>query len=188
MPKNTALLIIDMQNDFVQKGRALEVQGIRKGLPKLKTFIDACRAKGIFVVYTRHCYTPKGNPIQAALFPFMTRKKALLKGTQGWQIALELQPEHDDRIIDKTRYDAFFRTRLHDILQRRKIGTVIITGTMTEVCCESTARTAMMLDYKVLFCADLTFTAKKEIQKRTLEVIEAHFGTVMKAKEIVRSI
>lgn len=71
-PKKTALLIIDMQNDFVEEGAVLEVPATRKNLREYKTFIDFCRKKGVTVIYTRHCYDAKKNPIEARLFPQMT--------------------------------------------------------------------------------------------------------------------
>jgi len=109
----------------------------------------------------------------------------LRKGSFGWKICEEIKPQEGDIVIDKIRYDAFFETKLNNYLSERNIDTIIITGTMTEVCCESTARSAMYLDYNVIFCSDLTYTSDKEKQKNALDVIEKHFGDVKNSKEIL---
>ncbi len=182
----TALLIIDMQNDFVQKGSFLEVTGIRKNISAYSKFIKKMRDSGITGIYTRHCFDPLKNPVELKLFP-KTKEKGLRKGTDGWQICNELEPESDDVIVDKTRYDAFFKTNLLKILKKHDIKNIIITGTMTNICCESTARTAMYLDYNVIFCSDLTFCSDKQIQKCTQKTIASNFGIVLSSKQILRA-
>lgn len=182
-----ALLIIDMQNDFVRKGSLFEVDGIRDNMEEHKGFIEACRKLGVTIIYTRHCYDPRNNPIEASLFPKLAHG-GLRKGTGGWQICDALKPKPDDIVIDKTRYDAFFCTGLRDILVSKNIDTVIITGTITNVCCESTARTAMFYDYDVVFCSDLSYCSREESHKNTLKVINHYFGKVMDFKDILDSI
>lgn len=183
IPKQTALLVIDMQNVFVEAGAPIEVKGIQKNIADFKKFIDLCREKNILIIYTRHCYTPENNPIEAKLFPGL-KKEWLKSGTHGWQIYEILHPEKSDILIDKPRYDAFFQTPLQKILKKNKIKNIIITGTMTEVCCESTARSAMYYDYNILFCSDLTYTSDPNRQAVTLEIIKSHFGSVASSKEI----
>ena len=186
-----------MQNDFTEKGAILEIESIennkvskdKNNLNKFKRFIDKCREKGVLIIYTRHCFSPEQNPVEAKLFPELA-KEGLRKDSKGWQICEELKPnlEMDDIIVDKTRYDAFFKTDLKKILDKKNVRKVIITGTMTEVCCESTARTAMYNDYEVLFCSDLTFCCDKNTQKNTLEVMKRCFGEVMDSKKILNFI
>ncbi len=185
VPGKTALLVIDMQNDFVEKGALLEIPGIRKNIGRLSDFIKFARSLGIPVVYTRHCFDPVANPIEAKLFPEM-RENGLRKGTHGWEIAPALAPMECDIVVDKTRYDAFFKTNLGSVLKKREIETLIITGTMTEVCCESTARSAMFLDYDVVFCSDLTFTSGRKMHERTLAVIGSGFGRVANSEEVMK--
>jgi ureidoacrylate peracid hydrolase len=185
--KNIALLVIDIQNDFVERDAIIEIYSARKNINKLKSFIDFCRRKKILVIYTRHCYDPKKNPIERKLFPEL-QSGGLRKKTKGWDIYSLIAPQKDDIIINKSRYDAFFNTRLHSILKRKGITKFIITGTMTEVCCESTARSAMMKDYEVLFCSDLTFTASPKMQERTLEVVSRSFGSVCTSTTLKRKL
>ena len=149
-PHKTALMIIDMQNDFTEKGAIIEVTGIRKGFPKFKKFIDFCRDKGLLIIYTRHVYSPKHNPIEARLFPELKRG-GLRRNTHGFEIDNYLKPQNYDIVLNKTRYDAFYKTNLEKILKKNGITDIIITGTMTEVCCESTARSAMFRDFNIWF-------------------------------------
>ncbi len=186
-PKQTALLVIDMQNDFVEEGAVLEIRATRSDLKGYKAFIDWCRKKGIAIIYTRHCYNAKKNPIEARLFPQL-KKKGLREGTPGWEICDALKPEKKDIIVNKTRYDAFYRTNLGKILKRKGIKNLIITGTMTEVCCESTARSGMFQDYNIFFCEDMNYTLSQEAQENTLKGIAAHFGDVTTASKIEKQI
>lgn len=177
------ILVIDMQGDFVNVTSPIAVRHITGHLAKFKTFIDKSRVAGIPIGYTRHCFDPRANPIEATLFPALARG-LLQKGTPGWNIVSELAPAAGDIVVDKTRYDAFFNTNLHTSLRSRGIDTLIITGTMTEVCCESTARSAMYLDYKVQFCSDLTFTNDQNRHEAALRVISSHFGQVKTTAEL----
>jgi len=177
----TALLVIDMQNDFIEEGALLEVKGIRNNIPKLNSFIDTCREKGIKIIFTRHIFSPENNPIESNLFPELS-KDGLRDNTPGSEIFSEIKIKEDDIVIKKTRYDAFYCTELEKILHKLNVDNLIITGTMTNVCCESTARSAMIRDFKIQFCEDLTFTSDDSLQNATLKNISTHFGKVIDSK------
>ncbi|MEE9322971.1 MAG: isochorismatase family protein, partial [Candidatus Aenigmarchaeota archaeon] len=83
------------------------------------------------------------------------------------------------------KYDAFYNTNLNDVLKLKGIENVIIIGTITQVCCESTARSAMFRDYNVIFCSDLNFSFDKELHRGTLKVLKRGFGEVMSSDEIM---
>jgi len=184
-PKETVLLVIDMQNDFIEKGKKLEVRGIRDGISKLKAFIDYCRGKGVLIIYTRHYYTKSGNPISTLLFSNLS-DRGLNRNAKGFEIHKDLGPEKRDLLIDKKRYDAFFKTGLNEILKSRRTRNIIITGTMTQVCCESTARSAMFLDYVTVFCSDLTFSGDEIVQKAVLKTFNKYFGWVFSSNKARR--
>ncbi len=186
-PQKTALLVIDMQNDFTEEGAILEIKNIRKGFPKLKKFIDDCRDTGITIIYTRHTFRPERNPIEALLFPKLAGN-GLRKNTHGWEINDYLKPRVKDVIIDKTRYDAFYKTDLDKILKEQGITNVIITGTMTEVCCDGTAGSAMFRDYFVFMPSDLNFTSDKNKNKYALKTVSHNFGWVLSAKNLWKQI
>jgi len=154
-------------------------------IAKLREFIEKMKVKGVSIIYTRHIFDPKNNPIETKLFPELA-DGGLRDGTKGAEICKELNPKEKDIIISKRRYDAFMGTELEIILRSKGIENLIITGTMTNICCESTARTAMMKDFNVFFCSDLTFTTDLEIHNNTLKNISTHFGKVVRSEDIVR--
>ena len=178
----TALLIIDMQNDFVRKDGALCVPGIEEHLPAYQAFLAECRKKGMTIIYTRHVFDPVKNPIEAELFPELL-KGGLRAQTPGHAVIEELAPKQGDTILEKTRYNAFYKTDLDAVLKAKGITHVIISGTMTEICCHSTARGAMERDYRVLFLSDLNFSLDPNVHAVTLDVIKMCIGTVCTAKE-----
>lgn len=182
----TAVLVIDMQNDFINPSSPLTVKGITKKLPKLKTFIASCRQKGLPIIYTRHIYD-KINPMERLLFPKIF-SKVLQRGSRGSAIHDSIKPTKADMIISKERYDAFLDTNLEKALKERKIKNLIIVGTMTEVCCDTTARSAMMRDFKVVFCSDLTFTKDPQLQKSTIQTMNNNFASVLSSNQILKMI
>lgn len=181
----TALLIIDMQNDFARKGSIVEVKGLDMIVPKLSRFIKALRQRNVLVIYTRHIFDQKLNPQESRMFPLMN-KEVLKDNSKGSQIITELIRHKNDIVLKKMRYDAFLGTPLELILKSNNIQNVIITGTMTNICCESTARTAMMKNFNVYFCSDLTCTTDKMLHENTLRNIASHFGNVVRSEEIMK--
>lgn len=191
--ERAVLLVIDMQNDFVEEGACLEVPSSRKGLGKLKKLIELCREVGIPVIYTAHVHLPhlSINPLEILMFPQL-KEEGLRLGTRGAEIHAEIAPLPHEVIIHKHRYDAFYETNLDAVLRNirgpRMVDTVIITGTLTNICCESTARSAFSRDYKVVFSSDLTFAMDDESQRATLRTIAMAFGRVMDSEEIIRAL
>ncbi len=187
---HTALLVIDMQNDFILAGAALEVPMARERLPTVKKLIDGCRFHLIPVIFTRHVHIPDGSdsPLELLYFPEL-QKRGLRQGTAGAEIYAELQPMKHDPVITKHRYDAFYGTDLEIILRTIRgfymIDTVIISGTVTNICCESTARSAFMRDYKVVFCSDATAGLDMASHNATLEIMKLAFGRVLSVEEIL---
>lgn len=185
--KKTALLVLDMQNDFTEADAVVEVPNIKERFPELKRFIDHCRQEGIVIIYTRHNYHPAQNPVEARLFPQL-EKDGLRKGSRGFDINSHIAPEKTDIVLDKTRYDAFYKTELEQILESQGVTNVIIIGTMTDICCESTARSAMYRNYHVWFVDDLNFTADENKHQNTLATIKSHFGTVISSRDLLNQI
>ncbi len=191
-PETTALLVIDMQNDFIKEGAVLEVPKIREQIPKIKKLIDACRGLGIPIVYTRQVYRPDiaVRPLILDMFSLLD-KEGLREGTEGAEIHKDLKPLPSDFIVNKMRFSGFYNTNLESILRnvgkRRAIDTVIICGTVTNICCESTARDAFERDFRVVFGSDITSAWSDEFQNLTLKTIDYAFGWVMSLDEIIRA-
>src|SRR5271169_3164702 len=159
-PAKTAMIVVDMQNDFVASGAPIEVSAARAMVPKLAEALKICRDAGIRVIYTAHVHRRDGCDMGLFddLHPVIANRDALVDGTPGVDIYTELAPAPGEHIIKKHRYSAFFATDLDLILREWGVKTVIISGTTTENCCHATARDAMFRNYQVAFLSDATGT------------------------------
>ncbi|SHH87674.1 ureidoacrylate peracid hydrolase [Sporobacter termitidis DSM 10068] len=180
-----ALIVIDMQNDFLKPGGVLYYNDTPlKAVPNIKRLIDFCRRLGIPVIYTKTLLKDGFNisPLEVCYQPVLMQK-GMREGTWGAEIIGELLPLMDEQVVFKHRYDAFYNTNLELILKNVRglsgVDTVIITGTVTNVCCESTARGAFMRDYKVVFVSDANGAFDEEAHRATLRNISRFFGRVM---------
>ena len=159
-PKKTAMIVVDMQNDFVAPGAVMETRAARAVVPKLTEALKICRDAEIKVIYTAHVHRRDGSDM--GLFDDMhapiAKRAALVDGTPGVDIYPELAPAPGEHVIKKHRYSGFFGTDLDIILREWGVDTVIISGTTTENCCHATARDAMFRNYRVVFLSDATAT------------------------------
>lgn len=146
-PKATALIVVDMQNDFVKEGGALVVGDAEKTIPAIKRLLDLARRRSMAVFYTQDTHDP-GDPE----FPIWGQH--VLRGSWGWQIIEELTPRPTDRVIQKLRYDGFFGTSLDHELRLRQVATVIVCGTVANICVLHTAGSAALRGYKVILPID----------------------------------
>ena len=159
-PAKTALLVIDMQNSFVDEKGLLCVPLTRDAVPRINRIARTCREHGILVIWVRMLHRPDGldlgyifsfSPDQAGAPPM-----GYSEGAKGAELYPELDIQDKDLIVTKKRYSAFIpgSSDLDRILRYTNRDTVIVTGVATNVCCGTTAMDAMMLDYKVIFIAD----------------------------------
>ncbi|KXA92400.1 isochorismatase [candidate division MSBL1 archaeon SCGC-AAA259E17] len=200
-PDRTGLLVIDMTNEFLKEGSPLEVPAGRKMVPRLKRVIETCRSEDVPVIYTRHVLREDGT--NAGLFgefyQAVRDKKAHVQGSEGVEIYDEIFPEKDDIVISKHRYSAFYETDLDTVLKNMGIDTLIISGVLTNLCCESTARDAMFRDYRVIFLRDCNATfdlpdfgfgevSKEEIQKSVCSTIAFGIGSVKASETVIEEL
>src|SRR5438876_621099 len=159
-PAKTAMIVVDMQNDFVAVGAPMETRAARAMVPKLAEALKICRDAAIRVIYTAHVHRRDGCDMGLFddLHPPIAKRDGLLDGTQGVDIYPELAPAPGEHVIKKHRYSGFFGTDLDMILREWGVDTVIISGTTTENCCHATARDAMFRNYRVVFLSDATAT------------------------------
>ena len=127
-PTRTALVVIDMQNDFVHRGGGLLVPDAGATIPAIGRLLDLARASRMRVVYSQDTHR-QGDP-EWEIWPEHCRE-----GSWGWEIVAELAPGIDDTVLRKARYDAFYGTPLDDILRLWGVDTLVICGTaQTSVC------------------------------------------------------
>lgn len=131
-PTKTALLVIDMENDFVKPGAPMCVPMATKAVPNIKKLIDVCRKKGATVIYTTHVHgKDRGDMgLMSGFWPPIDSQEALVDNTPGTEIYSDIAPQEGELVIKKHRYSAFYNTDLETQLRNRGIDTLIITGTV----------------------------------------------------------
>lgn len=196
-PAKTALVVVDMQNVFVEEGQLVEVPEARDIVPNINALAAACRAAGMTIVWIQHTLDKDAEQGWPVWFRFaMTPedkarfKAAMAPGTDGHKLYPDLDVRDGDLTVYKRRYSAFVQgSSVLDIeLRQRGIDSVIITGTLTNVCCESTARDAYFLNYNVLFASDGTACLSDEEHNATLLAMHNFFGDVRSTQEIVEAL
>jgi nicotinamidase-related amidase len=146
-PARTALLVIDMQNDFVREGGSLRVPGAESTISEIRRLLDLARTHGMRVVYSQDTHR-EGDP-EWRIWPEHARE-----GSWGWQIVEELAPREDETVLAKVRYDAFYGTRLDHLLRLWGIDTLVICGTVANICVHYTAASAALRWYDVVIPRD----------------------------------
>ncbi len=192
--RRTAHVIVDLQNGFMEPGAPVEVPVAREIVPNVNRISAAVRAHGgrnIFLRMTvdgqsrvswsnwfRHLLTPESGAKLA---------QAFARDAHYWQLWPTLTVTDRDLIVDKFRFGAFVpgASSLHETLQAQDIDTLIITGTLSNCCCESTARDAMQMNYKIIFVADANAALTDAAHNATLENMAFLFGDVMSTAELL---
>lgn len=193
----TAHIVVDMQHGFVEPGAPVEVPVAKEIVPNVNAISAAIRAGGGTNVFLRMTVTPESlgswsnwfahfhTPASTATFAEVFAPGGRYHGLWG---ELDVQPE--DVIVDKTRFGAFVpgASELDAVLQARGIDTLIITGTLTNCCCESTARDAMQMNYKLIFVTDANAAITDAAHNATLDNMCMLFADVRSTAETVEVI
>jgi ureidoacrylate peracid hydrolase len=203
--RQTAVVVVDMQNAFASKGGMLDIAGIdisgaQAVVRSIRTLLDAARPADISVVYLQVGYKPdlsdSGGPEspnwhkELALRMMNCRPelkgKLLMEGTWDFAIVDDLKPKAEDLVIVKSRYSGFTRTRLDDELRARNIRYLLFAGIATNVCVESTLRDAYFLDYWPILISDAAMGAGPGMHEATLFNVESYFGWTVRTEEILK--
>jgi nicotinamidase-related amidase len=184
------LLIIDMQNEFLREDGAVFFHYATEIVPQVKHLLSACRQTNIPVIYTGHVHDDPSvdGGMTAQWWPEIKMRKSLIRGTPGVEICRALRPRRNERIIWKHRYSAFYNTDLEIVLRGMGVTDLIITGVLTNVCCESTARDAFFRDFRVFFVADATAASEPEFHVATLKNMAYAFAYVTTTEDILSQI
>ncbi|HEY7063678.1 MAG TPA: isochorismatase family cysteine hydrolase [Chloroflexota bacterium] len=162
-PPHTALLVVDMQNDYCAPGGASDRNGRPLGMiqgivPALRRLVEAARAAGVMVVWAKYTLGPGSAGLSG---PEILRRghnfkgaDATVKGTWGHDVIADLPYRDDDLVIEKRRVSAFVGTDLDICLRGQGIKTLVVTGVMTQTCVETTVRDALCYDYYVAVVDD----------------------------------
>jgi ureidoacrylate peracid hydrolase len=194
--KRTALLVVDMQNYFCAEGFPAEVPLARAIVPNINALAHAVRAAGGIVVWIQTtaagalAYWARFHATMLSPARRRTRLAGLDEASAGFALFPGLDVLPDDIRVNKTKYSAFApnSSGLDAKLRSSGIDTVLIAGALTNVCCESTARDAMMHDYSVVMVSDANATLTDEEHAAALNTFMMFFGDVMSAGEAIARI
>lgn len=192
-PQRMALINVDMQNCFVQDSPIAAPDGLDL-LARINQLAAVCRAAGIPVIHTSHVLRPDGSNMGLLAEIAPVKAGIINRGAPSAALHKDLVVDPCDILLEKPRFGAFYGTDLDMILRTRGIDTVIIAGIATNVCCETTAREAMVRDFRVFFLSDGTTTfgmgdvTGAELQKATLATLGLVFAHIITLDELVEQI
>lgn len=193
--RDAALVVVDMQNDFVRVGAPLEVPDARATIPVIAGLIGRFRDKGLPVVFTRFVsgaepglmwlWSPQCRPDTKCCWPGHTRSYADADGPLDCaDVIVELRPDDEDIVIDKRGYGAFHGTDLSTRLRDLSVTSLVITGTVTQICVEETAREAFHHGFRTTIVSDGVSSFAPGLHAATLENFAMKFGWVAGAEDV----
>lgn len=183
--EKAALLVIDMQKFFLDSNSPTFTCGGLAILSTLKQLISAFRTAGRPVIYTRHIHHPER--LDAGIMEWWWEGMCL-EGSPESEIHDDIAPLPNEKVIFKHRYSAFYNTDLETVLRCLKVEDLVVSGIMTNMCCESTARDAYYRDYKVFFLADGTGSINEEMHLASLLNLAFGFAFVTTTKSIINQL
>lgn len=193
-PRKSALVIVDMQNTFCLPGAPGEVPTARDIVPAINDLAARVRDLGVPVIWVLHTNTQAGGVSDWEVFfnhvvrnPDVKKKMVDSLAPENQKVWDDLIVEDDDTIIIKNRYSALAHgsSNLERVLRSRGIDTILVGGTKTNVCCDSTARDAMMLDFKSVMVSDCCAASSDDEHLASLETFIQQFGDVMTSEEVM---
>ena len=190
IPSRMALLNIDMQGfivDITAGGSDL--------LERINRLIRVCREKNMLIVHTAHVIRADGSNagVMGEIAPIV-REGLLNEGSETVELHKDLDIQDNDILLNKPKFGAFYGTDLETMLRYRAIDTVIITGIATNICCETTAREAIVRDFRVFFLSDGTATydigdqSAEQLQTATCTTLGFAFAQICTVSEIIEKL
>jgi len=188
-PSKTAILVVDVQNDFCDPRGVAGETGKDTGaamamIPTLQRFLDAARAHGTNVIFIQTIHEPSTDSDAWVGRRANPNARNCLKGSWGAEFT-GIKPTATEPVVIKHRYSAFLNTRLDSVLRTMKVENIIVLGVATNVCVESTSRHGMMLDYHTVFVSDCSAAYDQAAHDMTLRTHAKHFGVVATSKDII---
>ena len=209
-PKNTALIIVDMQNDFCHpdgffsrigdrmRTIGLEPKLVQDSVGKMTELLETAREAGVFVVHTRvirnedvfHRVQTLHDilPTSYTVYPDPSEDVGLVPGTWGADTHSDLKPIKGEYLLDKRGFSSFYATDLEVVLRRRGIRTVVLAGTVTYVCVLHTAFDAHVRDFDVIVLDDGTASWAPELQQPVMRLVDLILGATMSVGEFLEEL
>jgi nicotinamidase-related amidase len=205
-PATTALLVIDMQRDFVEPGGFGEMLGndvtpLRRAIGPTRRVLEAVRERGMMVIHTREGHRPDLSDLPATkkargrlacgIGDVGPMGRVLIRGEPGHDIVPELAPRPGEPVVDKPGKGSFYATDLELILRERGIRSLIVTGVTTEVCVHTTVREANDRGFECLVLEDCVASYFPEFQDAAIKMIKAQggiFGWVSHSEALLKAL
>ena len=195
--ERTALVIVDMQKVFCEPDGALHVPSTAAIVPAIQELASTCRRAGMPVVYLRHIVRGDGSDTGRMRDLYPDADQVLARDNPQVVIIDELAPEAGDIVVDKLFYSGFHGTDLDTVLRSRDVDTLMVCGTVTNVCCDTTIRDAVHREYKVISVSDANAAmpypdlgwgevTAEEVQKVALTTFAYEFGEVVSTKQLLK--
>lgn len=192
-PADTALVVVDMQNFYMKEGASSYCSHAQAIVLNVNRLVDAVRRFGCPVVWLRNVTTAKSTKSWSRHYDRMTqaridiRKRELAKDGEGFKFWHEMDVRETDRKVEKTRYSAFIpgASNLENILGEYSADTLIVCGVATDVCVESTARDAMMMNYRTIIVEDACAANSIKAHEVSLNSLYLNFGDVQTTDQII---
>jgi nicotinamidase-related amidase len=175
---NPAVVVIDMQHDFVDEGAPIECAGGREIVPALARLLDVARANDVPVIYTEERHRADGIDLELS----NEEPEHCLEGGAGVEIVEGLRPREGDYVVTKRRYSGFFMTDLDLLLRSLRVDTLVLTGVATDVCVRATAQDAHQLNYRVVVpreCVAGTTSAQHDAALRNIDYVFGHVAPLV---------
>ena len=171
-PSSTALIMIDMQNGFINEASPLCVAGAKKSIPACRRALKYARKHAVSVYHIVRRYAADGSDVEPCRYDTWKDERPQSNACPeeiGPSEPAELAPLAGEAIIVKPRFSAFFQTDLHARLQRQGIDTLLLTGTTTPNCIRSTCYDALSYNYDVIVVEDATSSRNEDVQRANME-------------------
>jgi isochorismate hydrolase len=183
--KRSCLLVVDMQNYFLDPQSLSFIPAGLAVLPNVAKLIESFRQRKLPVVYTAHVH--KSKELDGGILGWWW-EGMIMENTKDAEIHPDLTPLPEEKIIYKHRYSAFYNTDLETVLRCLDVKDLLITGVMTNLCCESTARDAYFRDHRVFFLMDAAATLTEELHLATLKNLAYGFAYVTDTQELLQDL
>ena len=177
-PEKTAVLVIDMLNDFLEPEGAMPLLEGRRLYEPIRRLLKSARKRGSPVIWVCDEHLPTDRE-------FEKRSVHCLKGSWGAEIVADLEPDNQEFRIPKTRYSGFFETDLDQRLRDLGIDHLILTGVVTNICVRSTAHDAFFRDYLVTIPVECVAATSDREQESSLYDLDTHYATVADLEEVL---
>jgi nicotinamidase-related amidase len=179
-----ALLIIDMQNDFVLEGRPLKVAGARAVIPKIQTVLAEFRKRALPVFHVLRVHRPDGSDVEITRKELFARSPFAVEGTEGAAIIDELSPAKGEYVLTKTRMSAFIGTELDLMLRTLGISKLFVCGIQTPNCIRTTVFDGIAYNYPIVLIDDATGASSDDVHRANVRDMQNIGVRIIQTAEI----